>query len=114
MKDTETKDVDQAFLKNLRIVSFVEGCSTLVLFFIAMPLKYMMDMPEAVSWAGRVHGGLFVLLVVMAVVAINQVPIGAKLSAILIVAAFFPFGPFLVDHKLKAIAKLRATMLMLQ
>ena len=61
------------FLKQLRILSLTEGCSTLILFFIAMPMKYLMDMPGAVSWPGRIHGGLFVLLVVFALVAIKKV-----------------------------------------
>lgn len=45
----------------LRVVSAIEGLSWLVLLFIAMPLKYATDKPEAVSLAGRAHGGLFVL-----------------------------------------------------
>jgi integral membrane protein len=97
-------EVDLEFLKQLRVVSIVEGCSTLILFFVAMPLKYGMGMAAAVTWAGRVHGGLFMLLVVMAVIAITKVPIGGKLAGVLVVAAIFPFGPFLVDKRLKALA----------
>ena len=52
------------FLRKLRTLSLVEGSSTLILFFIAMPLKYVLELPEAVSWPGRIHGGLFVLLVI--------------------------------------------------
>jgi integral membrane protein len=94
---------DPVFLKRLRIVSLIEGCSTLVLFFIAMPMKYMMDMPQAVSWPGRIHGGLFMLLVVMAFMAIERVPIGTKLSMTLVIAAVVPFGPFLLDKKLRSL-----------
>ena len=95
---------DPIFLKRLRIVSLVEGCSTLILFFIAMPLKYALDMPQAVSWPGRIHGGLFLLLVVLAIVAVKKVPLPPKLSVILMVAALLPFGPFVVDRKLKAMS----------
>ena len=95
---------DPTFLHRLRIVSLTEGCSTLILFFIAMPLKYGLDLPAAVSWAGRIHGGLFMLLVVMAVIAVKKVPIPEKLALILVVAAIFPFGPFLVDKKLRPAA----------
>ena len=66
MNDTSTVK-DPIFLKRSRIVSLIEGCSTLVLFFIAMPLKYGLDMAHAVSWPGRIHGALFLLLVVLAV-----------------------------------------------
>jgi integral membrane protein len=94
---------DPVFLQRLRVVSLIEGCSTLVLFFIAMPMKYMMDMPQAVSWPGRIHGGLFMLLIVLAIIAIKRVPMPPQLSGMLIVAAVIPFGPFLVDKRLKAL-----------
>lgn len=96
---------DPIFLKRLRVVSLIEGCSTLILFFVAMPLKYGLDIPHAVSWPGRIHGALFVLLVVLAVMAVEKVPIPPKLSVILVVAAVLPFGPFIVDRKLKALSE---------
>ena len=40
----------------LTIVGFVEGISFLLLIFIAMPLKYMLGLPAAVSWIGSIHG----------------------------------------------------------
>ncbi len=89
------------FLRKLRTLSLVEGSSTLILFFIAMPLKYVLELPEAVSWPGRIHGGLFVLLVIFSVIAIKKIPISVKLSIMLIIAAIIPFGPFLIDKKLK-------------
>ena len=89
------------FLRKLRTLSLVEGSSTLILFFIAMPLKYVLELSEAVSWPGRIHGGLFVLLVIFSVIAIKKIPISVKLSIMLIIAAIIPFGPFLIDKKLK-------------
>jgi integral membrane protein len=104
MQEFNSMVKDPIFLKRLRIVSLLEGCSTLILFFIAIPLKYGLDMPQAVSWPGRIHGGLFFLLVALAVIAVKKVPLPPKLSFILIVAAILPFGPFVVDRKLKAIS----------
>ena len=94
---------DPEFIRGLRILSLIEGGSTLILFFIAMPLKYGLGLHEAVSWPGRIHGGLFILLVMSSVIAIRKVPIGIKLSAMLIIAAIIPFGPFWMDKKLKAL-----------
>jgi len=45
--------VDSRFLHGLRRLGFVEGLSTLVLFFVAMPLKYLAGKPEAVRISGR-------------------------------------------------------------
>ena len=91
------------FLKFLRVLGLVEGCSTLLLFFVAMPLKYGMDIPEAVRWPGRIHGGLFVLLVASSILAIRNVPLSPRLAGQLVIAAVVPFGPFVVDRKLKAL-----------
>ena len=46
-----------------RILAIIEGISLLALLFIAMPLKYVYAMPEAVSIVGMTHGILFLLLV---------------------------------------------------
>ena len=43
----------------LRRFSLVEGISTLVLFLVAMPLKYVLGYPMAVTYVGWVHGVLF-------------------------------------------------------
>jgi integral membrane protein len=49
-------------LGRLRIVAFLEGVSYLVLLGIAMPLKYIAGIPQAVRVVGMAHGVLFVLV----------------------------------------------------
>lgn len=93
--------IDKQFLKNLRHLGIVEGISTLVLFGIAMPLKYMAGMPKAVSVVGSLHGFLFVALCVMFAIAVNRVPIPQKLAIWGVLGAVVPFGPFVVDRWLK-------------
>lgn len=88
------------FVRALRQLAIVEGISTLVLFGIAMPLKYFAGMPMAVRIVGSLHGALFVALVVMLLIAIRKVPISFGLAAAGIVAAVFPGGPFLFDRYL--------------
>ena len=92
------KPKSASFLKNLRRLGLVEGVSTLVLFGIAMPLKYMANMPKAVSVVGSLHGALFVGLVLMLMMATNRVPISRGLAFMGIVAAIIPFGPFVFDR----------------
>ena len=90
----------------VRAAGLVEGTSALVLFFIAMPLKYLSGMPElgkeAVFWVGSIHGGLFVLYAVVTFVAWGQRALTFKLVCLAALASIVPFGPFLLDHKLKA------------
>lgn len=95
-----TNPLDRKYLLRLRILGYVEGVSTLLLFGVAMPLKYAADMPEAVTIVGMVHGILFMALVAMFVFAVDRVPIPMRLARLGIVAAFLPFGPFVVDSQL--------------
>ena len=91
------------FVRALRQLAIVEGVSTLVLFFVAMPLKYFAGMPMAVTVVGSIHGALFVALVVMLLVAIPKVPISLGLAAAGMVAAVVPGGPFFLERRLARI-----------
>ncbi len=57
--------INRTYLRWLIVAGLIEGCSTLVLFFVAMPMKYYADIPEAVSVVGMIHGVLFIWLVLM-------------------------------------------------
>ena len=89
---------NQKFLRYLRVLGIIEGSSTLVLFFIAMPLKYLAEIPMAVTVGGSVHGGLFVLLCFSFLIAIWQIPISFRLALCGVFGAVVPFGPFVVDR----------------
>ena len=49
-----------------RFIALAEGISFLFLLFIAMPLKYFNNMPQAVRFGGMIHGLLFVAFVMTA------------------------------------------------
>jgi integral membrane protein len=87
-------------MRALRKLAIVEGISTLVLFGVAMPLKYLAGMPLAVTVVGSVHGFLFVALVLMLLLAIWKVPISPGLAAAGVAAAIVPGGPFLLERRL--------------
>lgn len=61
-------------IKNFAWISMAEGTSFLVLLLIAMPLKYMANMPLMVKYVGWVHGVLFILYIV------NVALLGGKLK----------------------------------
>lgn len=99
--DTETQPtVNTTLLRAVRNPGIVEGTSTLVLFGIAMPLKYMANMPEAVQIVGRLHGFLFVAFAVLLMVSISRIPISRFAAWLGIAAAVIPFGPFIYDKRL--------------
>tara|TARA_B100000424_G_C22900452_1_gene478894 strand:+ start:271 stop:558 length:288 start_codon:yes stop_codon:yes gene_type:complete len=81
------------------IVSYLEGFSALLLFAVAMPVKYIGGDPELVSLVGAIHGGLFVLFV-----ALLLAGVGRHWNRLAFyhgfVAAVVPAGPFLFDGML--------------
>lgn len=85
----------------LRLLGMLEGASFVLLMGVAMPLKYMAGMPLATSIAGSVHGFLFVALVYLAIQ--TKVALDWPLSrmVMVIVASVLPFGPFVIDARLK-------------
>jgi integral membrane protein len=84
----------------LRITGFLEGLSFLVLIGIAMPLKYLLDMPLAVRIVGMAHGVLFILFILLATQATIVYRWSFKKLILLWIASFLPFGTFYADYKL--------------
>lgn len=85
----------------LRLLGAIEGISMLLLVFVAMPLKYMAGQPEMVRIVGSIHGGLFILLVLYALyVGFERGWSFWKVTFWVLAGSIFPFGPFLVDHKI--------------
>jgi integral membrane protein len=88
-------------IKKLRIVGIAEGVSFILLMGIAMPLKYLYDMPLAVKYVGWIHGVLFMIYCFVAFMAMYAERLNFKWTVITLIAALFPFGPFLIDGKLR-------------
>lgn len=86
----------------LRAIGLVEGVSFLLLLGVAMPLKYFAGMPQAVTIVGWLHGLLFIALCIALTQAHQEAQWGAWRSGTVLVAALLPFGPFVIDKKLRA------------
>ncbi len=89
-------------LNIFRLVAIVEGLSLLVLFFIAMPLKYYYGMPEVVSVVGLIHGILFLIFIAFSSVLSQKKGWSDKFHFLVIVSSMIPFATFYMDRKLKA------------
>jgi integral membrane protein len=88
-------------LGRFRAVALVEGISYLVLLFIAMPLKYMADIPGAVKYTGWAHGLLFVLYCFLLLQVWTAYKWTFKKATLIFIASLIPFAPFFVEKRLK-------------
>jgi integral membrane protein len=88
-------------IHRLRLITRWEGVSFLVLLFVAMPLKYFAGMPMAVRIVGMLHGILFISAIVVLVLTMRAAKWPVSRGALVFVSTLVPFGPFLIDRKLK-------------
>jgi integral membrane protein len=84
-----------------RRIALAEGISTLLLFLVAMPLKYLADWPGLIRPVGMAHGVLFVAYVVAMIPGLWGKGFGLSGWARTFAAALFPFGTFLNDPHLR-------------
>ena len=94
-------DEQQSSLKTLTITGYLEGTSFLLLLCIAMPLKYMMGIPEGVKYIGMAHGFLFIGYIVILMGTANKIKMPLWAMPAGVMGSFLPFGPFIFDHLLK-------------
>jgi integral membrane protein len=88
----------------LRAVGLLEACSFLILVGVAMPLKYFAGQPAATKVFGWIHGVLFMIFcgALLRTIVIARWPLSR--AALIFIAALLPFGPFVVDRRMKQYA----------
>lgn len=87
-------------LHRLRSVGFWEAISSILLFFVAMPLKYVWGNDVLIRPIGMTHGILWMAYVGLALLAQLDYKWSWKLTGWLVVASIVPAGPFVADAKL--------------
>lgn len=94
-------DLSKTYNRFLKVGHW-EGLSYLLLLFIAMPLKYLAGMPEAVKVMGSVHGFLFVAFLYFLILlkAEHDFPISSLFWGF--VLSLIPFGTFFLRRFVKA------------
>ena len=88
-------------LNRLRIASILDGISYLILLGIAMPLKYIAEMPMAVRIVGMTHGLLFIALCFCLLAVLLDKKLTFKWCVIVFACALIPFAPLFLDRKLR-------------
>jgi integral membrane protein len=92
-------------IEHLRLAGKIEGVSYLLLLGVAMPLKYFAGLPLAVKVAGWLHGVLFVVFLIVLVIAMLRARLSLARASSAFIASLLPFGPFVIDRRLEAIAR---------
>lgn len=94
-------DLKGSNMDRLRLSSILDGISYLVLLGIAMPLKYMADLPLAVRIVGSLHGLFFLALCWFLLLALIRKQLSFGWCVIVFLCALVPFAPFWLDHRLR-------------
>lgn len=87
--------------RRFKWISLIEGLSFLILLGIAMPLKYMFDMPLAVTYVGWAHGILFILYIYIVFPTSQSLKWEFGRTFFALLASILPFGPFIFDRNIK-------------
>jgi integral membrane protein len=88
-------------LGRFRAVAFWEGLSFLVLLLLAMPLKYLLGLPQMVRGVGMAHGVLFIAYVYTLMMAALEHRWGFTRVVVAFVASLVPGGTFWLDAQLR-------------
>lgn len=70
-----------------------------------MPLKYLWGMPSAVMVVGWIHGMLFMLFCFALAYVYFRHRWPFWRGAVVFIAALIPFGPFLIDRRMRSLEK---------
>lgn len=87
--------------RRFKWISLIEGISFLLLLGVAMPLKYMFDLPKPVTYIGWIHGILFILYIYTVFPTSMKLKWNFSRTFFALVASVLPFGPFIFDRNLK-------------
>jgi integral membrane protein len=86
-------------IKTLRLISYLEGLSYILLLFIAVPIKYYANNPYLVKLLGMPHGLLFVAFVILSLLNSKKYNWSFIKTVIILISSIIPFGTFYVDWK---------------
>jgi len=82
-----------------RLTAFLEGVSYILLLFIAVPIKYLLNEALYVKILGMPHGILFILYIIFSIIAKIKYNWNFRKFLVISIASLVPFGTFYIDKK---------------
>ncbi len=86
-------------IKTLRLFALLEGISTLLLFGVAMPLKYIWHYETIMFPVGLAHGVLFLAYCFLVLVVTFEYKWKPYITFVSLLASLVPGGTFYADYK---------------
>jgi integral membrane protein len=88
-------------LRTFCLIALIEGISYLLLLGVAMPMKYFLDMPMAVTVTGWAHGVLFMAYGASLLVCWIKYRWSFTRVVGYFIASLLPILPFLIEKRLR-------------
>ena len=82
-----------------RLTAFLEGVSYILLLFIAVPIKYLLNEALFVKILGMPHGILFIIYILFSIIAKIKYNWNFRKFLVISIASLVPFGTFYIDKK---------------
>ena len=82
-----------------RLTAFLEGVSYILLLFIAVPIKYLLNEAVYVKILGMPHGVLFISYILFSIIAKIKYNWDFRKFLVISLASLVPFGTFYIDKK---------------
>jgi len=86
-------------LLTYRVISMVTGVGLIILVFVAMPLKYFGGHNGPVAVVGQIHGFLYMIYVVVALVLAYTRRWHPVKALLVLLAGTIPLAVFFAEHK---------------
>jgi integral membrane protein len=86
-------------IKVLRVISYLEGISYILLLFIAVPIKYYANDPSLVKLLGMPHGLLFIAYILLSIINSKKYNWSFFKTVAVLISSIIPFGTFYMDYK---------------
>ncbi len=81
------------------LTAFLEGVSYILLLFLAVPIKYLLNEALFVKILGMPHGILFILYILFSIIATIKYKWNFRKFLVISIASLVPFGTFYIDKK---------------
>lgn len=94
-----------------RVCAWVTGIGLITLVFVAMPLKYIWDIPGPVAVVGMLHGFLYMAYIVATLILAERARFTPVFAVLVLLAGTIPVASFVAERKVTKLVEERERQL---